>query len=206
VPQANRVIGVTSSLPDEGKSTFAASLALLSASSGARVILVDCDLRRPMLSKELAPNATLGLIDVITDRAGVNEVVWRDQSTHLTFLPMVAKTRLGHSSEILASAAMRRLFDRLRESYDYIIVDLPPTVPLVDVRSTGHLIDSYVYVIEWGKTKIDVVMRGLKSAPGVHENLLGVVLSKADLKLLDRYEGYYGSQYSRYYAHYGYTD
>ena len=206
VPQANRVIGVTSSLPDEGKSTFAASLALLSASSGARVILVDCDLRRPMLSKELAPNATLGLIDVITDRAGVNEVVWRDQSTHLTFLPMVAKTRLGHSSEILASAAMRRLFARLRESYDYIIVDLPPTVPLVDVRSTGHLIDSYVYLIEWGKTKIDVVMRGLKSAPGVHENLLGVVLSKADLKLLDRYEGYYGSQYSRYYAHYGYTD
>ena len=206
VPQSNRVIGITSSLPNEGKSTLAASLALLSASSGARVILIDCDLRRSMLSKELAPSATLGLIDVMTERASLDEVVWRDPQTHLAFLPMVTKSRLGHSSEILASAAMRRLIARLREVYDYIIVDFPPTVPLVDVRSTGHLVDSYVYVIEWGKTKIDVVMRGLKSARGIHENLLGVVLSKADLKLLGRYENYYGSRYSGYYAHYGYTD
>lgn len=206
VPQSNRVIGITSSVPNEGKSTLAASLALLSASSGARVILIDCDLRRPMLSQELAPSATLGLMDVITERASLDEVVWRDPPTHLTFLPMVTKSRLGHSSEILASAAMRRLIARLREVYDYIIVDFPPTVPLVDVRSTGHLVDSYVYVIEWGKTKIDVVMRGLKSARGIHENLLGVVLSKADLKLLGRYENYYGSRYSGYYAHYGYTD
>jgi succinoglycan biosynthesis transport protein ExoP len=204
--QSNRVIGITSSLPNEGKSTLAMSLAQLSATCGARVILVDCDLRRPSLSRELTPNANLGLLDVITDMASLDDVIWRDPVTKLSFLPMVAKSRLGHTSEILGSAAMKRLFARLREVYDYVIVDLPPTVPLVDVRSTGHLIDSYVYVIEWGKTKIDIVMRGLKSARSVYDNLLGVVLSKADFKLLGRYESYYGSEYSRYYVEYGFKD
>ena len=202
----SRVIAITSSLPNEGKSTLAVSLAQLSATSGARVILVDCDLRRPALSRELAPNASLGLLDVITERARLDEVVWRDPRTKLSFLPMVSNSRLGHTSEILASAAMKQLFARLREFHDYVIVDLPPTLPLVDVRSTGHLVDSYVYVIEWGKTKIDVVMRGLKSARSVYDNLLGVVLSKTDFNRLGRYEGYYGSEYSRYYVEYGFKD
>jgi succinoglycan biosynthesis transport protein ExoP len=101
---------------------------------------------------------------------------------------------------------MKRLFARLRELHDYVIIDLPPTVPLVDVRSTGHFVDSYVYVIEWGKTKIDVVTRGLKSARSVYDKLLGVVLSKADFNLLGRYEGYYGREYGRYYVEYGFKD
>jgi succinoglycan biosynthesis transport protein ExoP len=206
VGQSNRVIGITSSVPNEGKSTLAVSLAQLSASCGARVILVDCDLRRPALSRELAPNASLGLLDVITERAKLDDVVWRDPKTHLCFLPMVSKSRLDHTSEILGSAALKRLFVQLREFHDYVIVDLPPTVPLVDVRSTGHLVDAYVYVIEWGKTKIDVVTRGLKSARTVYDSLLGVVLSKADFNLLGRYESYYGSEYSRYYGEYGFKD
>ena len=72
--KSNKVIGITSSHPNEGKSTIAASLAQLTADGGARVILVDCDLRKPSLSQELVPNTTLGLIDVITDTARLEKV------------------------------------------------------------------------------------------------------------------------------------
>ena len=201
--KSNKVIGITSSLPNEGKSTIAASLAQLSAHGGARVILVDCDLRKPSLSQELVPNATPGLIDVITDTASLDKVIWSDPSTQLSFLPAGVRSRLIHTSEILASDAMKRFFVRLRESYDYVIVDLSPVAPVVDVRSATHLLDSYVFVIEWGKTKIDVAEHSLNSARGVYDNLLGVVLNKVDFKLLNRYES---NRNQSYYAHYGYTD
>jgi polysaccharide biosynthesis transport protein len=206
VAKSNKVIGITSSLPNEGKTTVAASLAQLTAHGGARVILVDCDLRRPSVSRELAPHATTGLLEVITGSVNLDDTIWFDPTTRLSFLPMATKSRISHTSEILGSAAMSHIFAQLRETYDYVIVDLPPTVPLVDVRSSSRFVDSYVYVIEWGKTKIDVVKHGLNSARTVYEKLLGVVLTKADLRQLSRYESYHGKQYDQYYAHYGYTD
>ena len=196
--KSNKVIGITSSLPNEGKSTVSASLAQLCAHSGARVILVDCDLRKRSLSYDLAPGATKGIIDVLTEAANLNDVIWSDPSTKLSFLPAVVKSRLTHTSEVLASAAMRRLFDRLRERYDYVIVDLSPLAPVVDVRAATHLVDSYLFVIEWGKTKIDVVERALNTARGVYDNLLGVILNKVDPVRLGRYD------YSAYYSRYGY--
>jgi succinoglycan biosynthesis transport protein ExoP len=79
--------------------------------------------------------------------------------------------------------------------------------PVVDVRAMTHLVDSFVFVIEWGRTKIDVVEHALRMAPNVYDNLLGVVLNKADLNLFGRYEShrrhYY---YNRHYARYGYVD
>jgi succinoglycan biosynthesis transport protein ExoP len=204
--KSNKVIGITSSLPNEGKSTIAASLAQLSAHGGARVILVDCDLRKPSLSQDLVPKATPGLIDVINNTASLDKVVWFHQSTQLSFLPAGVRSRQIHTSEILASDAMKRFFVRLRESYDYVIVDLSPLAPVVDVRSATHLLDSYVFIIEWGKTKIDVAEHSLNSARGVYENLLGVVLNKVNFKLLNRYEGHGNYHYNRHYAHYGYTE
>ena len=180
--KSSKIIGVTSSLPNEGKSTVSASLAQLCAHSGARVILVDCDLRKRSLSQDLAPTATAGIIDVLTEAASLDEVIWSDPSTKLSFLPAVVRSRLTHTSEVLASAAMKRLFDRLRERYDYVIVDLSPLAPVVDVRAATHLVDSYLFVVEWGKTKIDVVERALNTARGVYDNLLGVILNKVDFE------------------------
>ena len=95
----------------------------------------------------------------------------------------------------------------LREAFDYVIVDLSPLAPVVDVRAMTHLVDSFVFVVEWGRTKIDVAEHALGAARGVYDNLLGVVLNKADMKMLSRHEGYRGHYYqNRYYARYGYTD
>ena len=183
-------------MPNEGKSTISASLAQLCAHGGARVILVDCDLRKRSLTHHLTPNAARGIIDVLTDTASLDEILWSYPLTKLSFLPAVVKSRLMHTSEVLASAAMKRLFDRLRESYDYVIVDLSPIAPVVDVRSTGHVIDTYLFVVEWGKTKIDVVEHALKTTHVVYDNLLGVILNKVDFNRLGRYD--YGSYYNRY--------
>jgi polysaccharide biosynthesis transport protein len=207
VTKATKIVGITSSLPNEGKSTIAAALAELVAQGGSRVLLIDGDLRNPALSRKLVPRTGKGLIDVIAGRATLAETVWTDPVTRLSFLPTITKGRLPHSSDLLASPATRALFDRLRNEFDYIVVDLSPLAPIVDVRATTKLVDAYLFVVEWGRTKIDVVEHALANAREVHDNLLGVVLNKADISLLSRYESYRGKYYyNRYYARYGYTD
>jgi succinoglycan biosynthesis transport protein ExoP len=202
----NKIIGVTSSLPNEGKSTVAANFAQLIAHAGARVLLIDLDLRNPSLSRSLAPEAG-GMVDVISGKAALGDLLWLDRSTNLSFLPSGATPKLLHTNEIVASTAVKKLFENLRQAYDYIVVDLPPLAPVVDVRATTAIIDSYIYVVEWGRTKIDVVEHNLAGAAGVYDRLLGVVLNKADTTVLGRYEGYHGNYYyNRYYARYGYTE
>jgi succinoglycan biosynthesis transport protein ExoP len=208
IGKINKVIGITSSLPNEGKSTLAASLAQLMSHTGARTILVDCDLRNPELTRKLVRRDNcrdnLGIIDLVAGKAALDEVIWTDPSTNLTFLPATT-TRFSHTSEILASDATKKLFANLRERYEFVVVDLSPLAPVVDARATTHFLDSYVFVIEWGRTKFDVVARVLADAPGIHKNLLGVVLNKANLGTMGRYEG--GGYYSgKYYHRYGYTE
>ena len=100
---------------------------------------------------------------------------------------------------------MKSVIETLRERYDYVIVDLSPLAPVVDVRASGHLVDSYIFVIEWGLTKFKIVEKALSDARNVYENMLGVVLSKADMKTVNRHEGY-GYYKNKYYGRYGYTE
>jgi len=206
--RTNKVIGFTSSLPNEGKSTLAAALALLIAQSGGRVILVDCDLRNPSLTRTLAPSAESGYIELVSKRAKIDDALWfADANNGLPFIPCVIKSRVAHTSEILASSATKDLFAQLRRTYEYIIVDLSPLAPVVDVRTTAHFIDSYICVIEWGRTKIDVVKKTLSDAPGVYQNLVGTVLNKADISKLHRYDSHRGNYYyNKHYMRYGYID
>jgi succinoglycan biosynthesis transport protein ExoP len=193
---SNQVIGITSALPNEGKTTIAASLAQLVGHGGKSVIVVDCDLRNPSLSSSLAPNAADGIIEVVNGSKSIEETVWRDATTNLVFLPAVRRNDLLHSSELLSTDSMHKLFDRLRASYDYVIVDLPPLTPLVDVRATTQLVDHFILVVEWGQTKVDVVKHALHTAPTVHDSLIGTVLNKTDIKAMARYDSYLRDYYS----------
>jgi polysaccharide biosynthesis transport protein len=202
-----KIVGLTSSLPNEGKSTIAASLAQLVAQVGGRVILVDCDLRNPSLSGSLAPGASVGIVDVVSGEKTLEEAIWKDSTTNLDFLPSIKRSRLLHTSEILAAEATKKLFDKLRATYDYVIVDLPPLAPIVDVRATTHLVDCFILVVEWGATKIDVVHHALNSAPNVQDGLIGAVLNKANMDFMMRYDIHSGDYYrNKYGARYGYTE
>jgi polysaccharide biosynthesis transport protein len=202
----NKVIGVVSTLPGEGKSTIASNFAELIAHSGKRVILVDADLRNPTLTRTLAPNAKVGVLEVLYKQAPLSDVTYLDEQTGMSFVPAVLKARLAHTSEVLASDAFELFIANLRNTYDYVIVDLPPLAPVVDVRATTQVIDSYVYVIEWGKTRRTMVQKQLLAAPELYDRLLGAVLNKSNFSVMQRYEGYDGGYYNqKYYGRYGYS-
>jgi polysaccharide biosynthesis transport protein len=206
--KAHKTIGITSSLPSEGKSTVALSLATLIAQGGGRAILVDCDLRNPALSRMLAPDARAGVVELIKGKAVLENVLWREPNTGLVFLPAPLRSALPNSSDLLAAQATRTLFEQLRGSYDYVIIDLSPVAPVVDARVMAPLVDSFLFVIEWGRTRIEVVELALSNARGICDNLLGVVLNKTDMKALRRYTHYYHDSYynNSLYSRYGYAD
>src|SRR5262249_14486951 len=203
----NKVIGITSAVPNEGKSTIAAALAHSIAQFGGRVVLVDCDLRNPSLSGSLAPSASVGILEALYGKVSLDEALWKEPSLNMAFLPVLSGVRVAHSSEILNSIAMKKLFEKLRLGYDYVIVDLPPLAPLVDVLATPRLVDSYFLVVEWGRTYTTVVQHALSRAPRVYEKILGAVLNKVDMKTLSLYDGNRARYYhDKSYARYGYTD
>src|ERR1700730_214399 len=204
--EPNRVIGFTSALPNEGKSTIAAAVAQLTAKAGGRVIIVDCDLRIPSISRSLAPTAKIGIVDVISGARSLEEAIWKDPGTNLFFLPAI-KTEQLFSSEVLGSEPTKTLIDRLRASFDLVIVDLPPLVPIVDARAAAHLVDCMILVIEWGRTKINVVRHALDTAPNLQQAIVGAVLNKTNMDHLPQYDVQHKSMYkNRYYARYAYLD
>jgi polysaccharide biosynthesis transport protein len=203
----NKVVGITSALPGEGKSTIAAALAISIARVGGRVLLVDCDLRNPSLSRAIAPSADLGIVDVLSGKVALDEALCKEVYLSMAFLPVRSKSRIAESSELLSSNATKKLFERLRHSYDHIIVDLPPLAPLADARATTHLVDSYLLVVEWGGTSTSIVRHALRTAPRVYERVVGAVLNKVDMKSLSLYDGSRSGYYhNKSYGRYGYTD
>ncbi len=202
----NKTIGITSSLPNEGKSTIGLSFAQWCAQAGSRTLLIDADIRNPSLTARLAPGAELGLLEVMLDQSSIEDAVWVDPQTKMAFLPCVINSRPSNAGGILGSEAMARLFKRLAERYDRVIVDLSPLAPVADVRATGKLVDSYVLVVEWAQTKIEVVEYALADAPTIAERLLGVVLNKVDIGVMSRYDSYRGRYYHNGYKRYGYAD
>src|SRR5262249_35821240 len=108
----NKVIGVTSTAPREGKSTVSSNFTQLIAHAGKRVVLVDGDLRNPTLTSNLAPNASAGLLEVLTGKVELAQALYTDDQTNLAFLPIVREARLAHTNEILASDAFKNLIDR----------------------------------------------------------------------------------------------
>ena len=143
---------------------------------------------------------------MILGKASLDDAVWKDPSTALTFLPAVIPHYFqpSHSTELLASPLTGQFLARLRERYDYIVFDLSPLVPIIDAHAVLNFMDAHVLVVEWGRTKIKLVERVLREARNVRENLLGVVLNKVDMKKVHRYESDIGEDYynNKYFARY----
>lgn len=197
----SRVIGITSTVPGEGKSTISSNLAELMAHTGKRVILVDADLRNPSLTRGLAPHSKVGLLEVLNGQVALDDAVYIDEDTGLRFLPSVLNSRLAYTNEVLASDSFKNFVDGLRNDYEYVIVDFSPIAPVVDVRAAKQVVDSYIFVIEWGRTQVNHVQQQLSGFPQLRDRLLGFVLNKANVRVLQRYQTYYGNyNYDNYYG------
>ncbi len=193
-----RVIGVVSSVPGEGKSTVAMNIAQLVAAAGNSVLIIDADLRSPTLTHEVTPQAQGGLLEFLLGTAPINDLVYSDQSKPLKFLPAAGKTRVPHTSDLIGSAKMTDLIKAARQTYDYVVVDLPPLAPVVDAKAVAGAIDGFVYVIEWGQTSVATVTDALHNAPSVRQKLIGFLLNKADMQSLRFYTT--GDGKSEYYS------
>jgi succinoglycan biosynthesis transport protein ExoP len=197
-PTGGNVIGIVSALPGEGKTTLAASLAAFVAKSGARTLLIDADLRNPSMTRTLGyPNAS-GLLNMVAEKSQLDDLVITDSKFKFDFLPSSTKTKTLNSSDILNSTAVKDMLRAAKSDYDYVLVDLPPILPVVDVRAAAHLFDAFVLVVEWGGTSTDEILKAVKVSRVLSERLLGVVLNKADVAVMRRFEGYSDRRYSYY--------
>ena len=99
---------------------------------------------------------------------------------------------------MLNSQPMRQMLKNAKNAYDYVLVDLPPILPVVDVKAVAHLFDAFVLVVEWGSTSSDEILKAVASSPILSERLLGAVLNKADEAVMRRFEGYSDRHYNYY--------
>jgi polysaccharide biosynthesis transport protein len=206
--RSSRVIGVVSALPNEGKSTVAANLAVLLASTGKRTLLIDADLRNPSLSALLSPPPKTGLVEAALGDVSWHDCIKVDQETKLAILPIAGGANARsfvHTNELLASPGMSTLLESVRQSFDYVVVDLAPIGPVVDAKAFSPLADGFICVVEWGKTPTKLVSDLLDAEPHISNKIIGVLLNKTDMQALSRYSDFGGSekfrnQYNKYYV------
>lgn len=182
-----RVIGMTSALPGEGKSTLTVSLGTLMAKSGYRVAVVDLDFHIGTLTEALVPPGRFSLSDVIFGTCALEDIILQDPHLGLTIVPGGSTMDALRPVEMLKSAELRECIARLRQNHDYVLVDLPPIVPVADVRATPEFIEGYVLTVEWAKTNGALVLRALDSCREIRGKFVGAILNKVNFKTLSKY-------------------
>ncbi|MAP95525.1 MAG: capsular biosynthesis protein [Ponticaulis sp.] len=204
VDHQTKIVTITSALPGEGKTTSAFCLGRMTAMSGARVLIVDCDLRRRLLSKTWKSSDDIknGLVQYLLGEAKLSEVIFKDDLTDCEILPLAKVTYTP--TDIFGSTAFKNLIVELRKAYDLIIFDSAPILPVADTRTLAHLSDAVVIVAKWRQTKRDAVASAIKLVDDVGGNLSGVLLTQVNQRARNRYgqgdEGYYYPSYRKYYV------
>jgi len=185
-----KVIVVTSAEPGEGKSTTAGNLALSIAEGDKKVVLIDCDLRKPSLHKKFEISNTAGLSDVIVGKESIS-VVGHRHNNNLTIL--TSGKIPPNPSEMLGSKSMKALIDALKKVFDYVILDTPPVQAVTDAQILSNRADGTILVVRAEKTKKDSVVNSINLLKKVNANIIGTVLNGVDTKR-NNYYYYYGDK------------
>ncbi|MDH6263510.1 polysaccharide biosynthesis tyrosine autokinase [Bradyrhizobium sp. BR13661] len=197
-PSGGKVIGIVSALPGEGKTTVAAAFAAFVAKGGARTLVIDADLRNPSMTRALGYAGAPGLLNMVAEKSEFSNLVITDSKFKFDFLPASTQIKPSNSSDILTAPNVKEMLKSAETEYDYVLVDLPPILPVVDVKAAAELFDAFVLVVEWGSTSTDEIVKAVNTSPVVAERLLGAVLNKADEVVMRRFEGYSDRQYNYY--------
>ena len=182
---------VTSSVPGEGKTTTTVNLAMAMADAGSRVLLLDCDLRNPSVAKTLGVEGCVGLTTILLGRAEPGDVVQQWGSTSLYVLP--AGQRPPNPSELLGSEPMEQLFQKLAHDYDFILVDSPPVVPVIDAVLINRLTHGLILVVADDRTRKRDLASAINALETVDVPISGFALNMvANHKSAAYRYGYYG--------------
>src|SRR6266404_496148 len=194
-----KVIMVTSARPQEGKTTTAINSAIVLAQKGVRVLLVDADLRRPSVHKPLGMGPRSGLSNVLTGNTRLEQAI-----TVSPILPNLFVLPAGspppNPAELLASSHMRDVLNELREQFDHVEIDTPPTLSVTDAVVLSPRVDAIILVIRSGQTTKQALRRARDILMQVNAHVTGVLLNAVDLTSPDYYYYYeYQGKYSHYY-------
>lgn len=181
-----KTVLITSSLPGEGKSTTATNLAIALAQAGQSVCLIDADLRRPMVNQYLGLDRNAGLTTALVGAADINDLLqpWGDYGLYVLTSGQIPP----NPSELLGSAEMDHLLARLEESFDNVIIDAPPLLPVTDAAVLSQRVGGVVLVVGAQKLKMHDLEKSLDSLKLVEADLLGVILNRLPAKARGAYE------------------
>lgn len=195
-----KLIAVTSARPLEGKTTTAVNLALILASGGARVLLIDADMRRPTVNKALGLSNERGLSQLLTGDARVQDVVQGTSEANLQVI--TSGPTPADPSELLASARMKALirgFDT--DAFDWVVFDTPPVLAVTDAVIVAPLVSAVTFVIGAEMTRWRLAQRAIDTLQTANPGTLAAVLNRADFgRDHHYYSRYYGYEYRSYYS------
>ena len=206
--QSPKIIGVVSLLPKEGKSTVAKNFASLLALGGAKTLLVDADTRNPYLTRAIGCERRQRSQSESCAPPPSAELLRTEPESGLQILPCIYADDDPRVAEGLSSATLHSLLQSSNQSFDYVVIDLPPIGPVVNARGMAPAINTFILVVAWGTTSRGAVRAVLAKERPIREKLLGVVLNKVDMEKLKVYEhfdsdGYYHRHYENYYKRAG---
>jgi succinoglycan biosynthesis transport protein ExoP len=186
-----KVVQLTSTVPNEGKTTIALALAMSAAVSGSKVLFIDADLRHPSASRFFGIQKESGLVDVLLGHVEAQDVIKFRKHEKLWALSAGSSTR--NPSDLLESDRMKSFIALCRQSFDFVVVDTPPIGPVIDAFIVAKIVDKVVYVVHWASTPRELVQQTSVRLPG-KKKLAGVLFNLVNEKLALKY-GKYSYQY-----------
>ncbi len=191
-----KTIVVTSPGPQEGKSTTVANLAITIAQMGTKTLLVDTDLRRPVLHSIFNLSRSKGISNFLVGKTGLEEIIFETDIDNLYVMP--CGTLPPNPSELLGSKAMKRCITELKEQFDIILFDSPPIMAVTDAAVLSSDVDGVILVVKAGQTDRNAMLRSYEILRNIPNQILGALLNVVNV------EGVYGSYYYYYYHYYYY--
>jgi succinoglycan biosynthesis transport protein ExoP len=195
--QPPKTILVTSSQPSEGKTTTAVNTAVMLAQTGAEVLIIDCDLRRPRVHAHFGLSNAPGLTNYLAGESDLESVL--QTSDRLPQMKILTSGPIPpNPAELLGSNEMRKLLAELTDRFTHVIIDSPPAISFTDASVLSTLVDGVMLVVHGGRSSRAVVRRAKQQLVDVGANIFGIVLNNVKLEAQDYY--YYGGYYSNYYS------
>ena len=202
IDTTSKVVAISSALPGEGKTTTTLALGRVSAMAGTNTVVVDCDLRRRLLTKAVHDETEAGLIEVLNGDAPLSSVLVKDDDTDMMLLPVKEMTFTPR--DLFGSKAFDDLLEQLRGQFDQVILDTAPVLAVADTREIAAKADAVIVAARWRKSAVGVVRKALLELRQARANILGVVLNSVDLEAQAKYgydtQGYYYRSYRKYYS------
>ncbi|WP_392486719.1 CpsD/CapB family tyrosine-protein kinase [Haloimpatiens sp. FM7315] len=191
-----KTILVTSAGPGEGKSTTCANLALTIAETSKKVLLIDCDLRKPTMHKKFKVSNEKGISDFLVGDVDLEEALKKYKEN---LYIMTSGTIPPNPSEMLASNKLKTFLEDMEDKFDYILIDSPPVLAVTDAQILSTIADGVIMVVASGQTAKEMSQKAKELLLKVKANILGVILTKVEIRTGKSYNSKYGYAYYYYY-------